>query len=178
MNRPDDDAPRFSRAVDRLGDAVGSAVSWLTVVMVLVTAANAVARYAGRAAGRSLSSNAWIELPWMLYTVVFLLGAAATLRANRHVRVDALIGRLSPRARALIELLGGILFLLPFCTVTALLALPAVRNSWNIHEGSPDPGGLPRYPVKAVLLLGLALLFVQGLSEIVKAARALRAGTR
>jgi TRAP-type mannitol/chloroaromatic compound transport system permease small subunit len=151
-------------------------VAWLTLVMVLVGSFNALARYFGRWAGVNLSSNAWLELQWYLFSLVFLLGAAHTLERGAHVRVDVLYGRLSLRARAWIDLLGALLFLVPFTLFALWVSWPAVRNSWAIREGSGDPGGLPRFPIKTAILVGFGLLLVQGLSEAVKAAARLRAG--
>jgi TRAP-type mannitol/chloroaromatic compound transport system permease small subunit len=153
----------FSRAVDRWNERIGRWVGWLTLGMVLVGAFNAVVRYLGR-----LSSNTYVELQWYLFSVVFLLGAAATLRQGGHVRVDVLYGRLSERARAWIDVVGTVLFLLPFCALMLWLAWPYVARSFAVREGSPDPGGLPRYPIKAMIPVSFALLLLQGLSELVK----------
>jgi TRAP-type mannitol/chloroaromatic compound transport system permease small subunit len=167
---------RASRMIDAFNRRLGSLVNWLTLVMVLVGAFNALARYLGRFAGVGLSSNAWIELQWYLFSAVFLLGAAHTLERGAHVRVDVLFGRLPARARHWIDLLGSLLFLLPFTVFALWVSWPAIRNSWSVREVSPDPGGLPRYPIKTVILLGFALLVLQGISEAIKAAARLRSG--
>jgi TRAP-type mannitol/chloroaromatic compound transport system permease small subunit len=167
---------RASRAVDAFHSGVGTFVAWLTLVMVLVGSFNALARYLGRWVGLNVSSNAWLELQWYLFSLVFLLGAAHTLERGAHVRVDVLYGRLSTRARSWIDLLGALLFLVPFTLFALWVSWPAVRNSWAIREGSPDPSGLPRFPIKAAILVGFALLLLQGLSEAVKAAARLRSG--
>jgi TRAP-type mannitol/chloroaromatic compound transport system permease small subunit len=159
---------RLSAALDRLSAGVGRAVSWLALLMVAIGAFNAVARYLGRFASISLSSNAYIELQWYLFSALFLLGAANTLRQDAHVRVDVLYGRLGPRARAGIDLAGTLLFLLPFCVFVILMSWPAVESSWAIREQSPDPGGLPRYPIKALIPAAFGLLIVQGVSEGIK----------
>jgi len=167
---------RFSAAVDRLNDRIGDLIRWLTLVMVLVGAYNAVARYLTRYTRASLSSNAYLDLQWYCFSLIFLLGAAYGLRHDVHVRVDVLYSRLGRRARAWIDLAGSVLFLLPFSAVMLWMAWPAVRNSWAIKEVSPDPGGLPRYPIKTVILLSFALLFLQGLSQTVKQVVILREG--
>jgi TRAP-type mannitol/chloroaromatic compound transport system permease small subunit len=163
-----------SRSVDRFHARLGSLVAWLTLLMVLVGSLNALARYVSRWVGVNLSSNAWLELQWYLFSLVFLLGAAHTLERNAHVRVDVLYGRLGARARAWIDLLGSLVFLVPFTIFGLWVSWPAVRNSWAIREISPDPGGLPRYPIKAVIPLAFALLLLQGLSEAIKAFARLR----
>ncbi len=147
---------------------------WLVGVMVLVGAANAVLRYAGRWTGAHFSSNAWVELQWYLFSVVFLVGASYALRHDAHVRVDVFYGRLSPRGRAWIDLAGTVLFLVPFCVFMLAASWPSVAASWRVREGSPDPGGLARWPIKAVVLLAFALLLLQGIAEAVKRVRVLR----
>ena len=134
--------------------------------MVLLGAFNALGRYLGRFIGVSLSSNAWLELQWYLFSLVFLLGGAYTLLRDAHVRVDVLYGRLSRRARALVDLAGTVLLLVPFTALVLWLSWPAVRNSWSVLEGSPDPGGLPRYPIRSMILVGFALLLAQGLARL------------
>lgn len=171
--RPDR-PPAFVRAVDALSEWTGRAVVWLVGLMVLVGAGNAVLRYVGRWTGAHFSSNAWVELQWYLFSVVFLVGASYALRHDAHVRVDVFYGRLSPRGRAWIDLGGTVLFLVPFSVFMLVASWPSVAASWRVREGSPDPGGLPRWPIKAVVLLAFALLLLQGLAEAVKRVRVLR----
>ena len=154
--------------IDRLNDWIGRAVAWLVLAMVLLGAFNAVARYAGRWAGFNLSSNAYLELQWYLFSLVFLLGAAHTLRRDAHVRVDVLYGRLAPRAQAWVDIVGTLVFLIPFCVFVLWLSWPMVRNSWQVLEVSSDPGGLPRYPIKSVILVAFVLLLLQGVAEIAR----------
>lgn len=165
---------KISKAIDRLTGWLGRAVGWLLLAMVLIGAFNATARYLGRFMGWNLSSNLYLELQWYLFSMVFLLGGAYTLRTGGHVRVDVLYGRLSRRAQAWINTLGGFLLLLPFTAFCFWMSVPAVRNSWQVLEGSPDPGGLPRYPIKSMLLVGFGLLFLQGISELIKEIAILR----
>lgn len=159
---------RVSFAIDRLNRRIGGLVAWLTLAMVLVGSFNAVVRYLDRRVGMQLSSNAYIELQWYLFSLVFLLGAPFVLRANAHVRVDVIYGRLSARAQAWIDLFGGLLFLLPFSAFALWMSIPAVRDSIGVWEDSPDPGGLRRWPIKAAVLPAFALLWLQGLSEGIK----------
>ena len=159
---------RLARGIDGLNDRIGASLRWLALFMVLIGAYNAIARYASRYAGASLSSNALNELQWYMFSVIFLLGAAYGLEKDVHVRVDVLYSRLSAKGRAWIDLLGSLLFLIPFAVLMLAVTTPAVVNSWSIGETSPDPGGLPRYPIKALILVSFGLLLLQGVSEVVK----------
>lgn len=159
---------RVSAAIDRVTGMVGRAAAWLALVMVLVGAFNAVARYLGRYIGINLSANVYLELQWYLFSMLFLLGAAWVLRENSHVRVDVLYARVSTRAQSLINILGTLLLLVPFSAFVLWVSIPVVRSSWIIREGSPDPGGLPRYPLKALILVCFALLLLQAVSELIK----------
>lgn len=165
---------RVATAIDRVNEVVGRLVYWLTLVMVLIGSYNAIARYLDRYTGLGLSSNTYLELQWYMFSVVFLLGAAYTLRHNAHVRVDVFYGRLSPKGRAWINLLGTVLFLLPFCVLMLWTSWPAVRESWALREMSPDPGGLPRYPIKTIIPIAFALLFVQGVAMLIRQVAILR----
>lgn len=155
-------------SIDRLNGWVGRVARWLMLAMVLVGAFNAVARYTDPLTGWGLSSNAYIEGQWYLFSLVFLLGAAYTLREDEHVRVDVLYARLSEKGRAWINLAGTVLFLMPFCVVMLWVTWPTVQTSWQLLEQSPDPGGLPRYPIKTVVLVAFVLLLLQGLSMAIK----------
>jgi len=159
---------RFSALVDGLNDRIGAVIRWLALVMVLVGAFNALARWLTRYTGVSLSANAYLDLQWYMFSLIFLLGAAYGLNHDVHVRVDVLYSRLSKKTQAWIDLVGSLVFLLPFAALMLWVSWPAVSNSWSIREVSPDPGGLPRYPIKAVILISFGLLFLQGLSQVVK----------
>jgi len=153
----------LSRGIDALTERVGRVVVWLVLVATLISAANALIRYA-----LGESSNAWLELQWYLFGATFLLGAGYTLKHNGHVRIDLIYGRLPARGRALVDLVGGLLFLLPMAGLLAWLAWPMFHDAWSTHELSPDAGGLVRWPVKLLLPAGFALLALQGLAEIIK----------
>ncbi len=159
---------RLSAAIDRANNRIGAAIQWLVLVMVVIGAFNALARYATRYTGISLSSNAYFDLQWYLFSLIFLLGAAYGLNKDVHVRVDVLYSRLTERGKAWIDLTGSLLALLPFCVMMLWVTWPAVRNSWVVREVSPDPGGLARYPIKAVILISFSLLFLQGISQSIK----------
>ncbi len=153
----------LSRAIDALNEWVGRAVYWLVLIVALVSAGNAASRY-----GLGASSNAWLEAQWYLFSAIFLLAAGYTLKHNGHVRIDVIYGRLAPRSRALIDLVGTLLFLLPMTLLIMWLSWAGFAESYAIGEVSPDAGGLLRWPVKLLIPLGFALLALQGLSEIIK----------
>ena len=136
--------------------------------MVLVGAGTAVVRFASGQWGFSVNLTPPTEVQWYLFSIIFLLGAAYGLRHDVHVRVDVLYERLSARARAWIDFLGGVLFLLPFSAAMLYYSWRPVLASWKIREISPDPGGLPRWPIKALILVSFALLAAQGVRQIVR----------
>lgn len=154
---------RLSRAIDALNGCVGSAVRWLVVAAVLISAGNAAVRYAF-----STSSNAWLELQWYFFAAIFLLCAGYTLLRNEHVRIDVLFDRLSRRARAWIDVFGTLFFLLPFASLIIWLSWPVFVDAFVHGEMSTDAGGLIRWPVKLLIPIGFALLALQGISELIK----------
>ncbi|NJN67604.1 MAG: TRAP transporter small permease subunit [Chloroflexaceae bacterium] len=143
----------------------GTAASWFVPLVVLVGSWNVFGRFFGQAIGQNLTSNALVETQWYLYDLVFLLGAAYTLKHDGHVRVDVFSGRFTPRRKALVNLLGTVLFLIPFCLFIGLSSWSFVWSSWSILEQSPDPSGLPRYPIKTMIIVGALLLLLQGVAE-------------
>lgn len=153
----------LARLIDALTERVGRLVIWLVLVATLISAGNALARYALGA-----SSNAWLEIQWYLFGAMFLLAAGYTLKHNGHVRIDILYHRLGPRGQAWIDLAGGLLFLLPMALLLMWLAWPMFVDAWVTHEMSPDAGGLVRWPVKLLLPVGFALLALQGIAEVIK----------
>jgi TRAP-type mannitol/chloroaromatic compound transport system permease small subunit len=154
---------RFSAIVDNVNSWIGRKVAWLGLVAVLVCTANATARYAFNKA-----SNAWLEMQWYLNSAVFLLVGAYTLKRNEHVRIDVVIGKLSPKAQAWIDIIGGLFFLLPAATIIGWYSWPSLVNSWDIQEYSSDAGGLIRWPVRLLIPVSFALLALQGISEVIK----------
>jgi TRAP-type mannitol/chloroaromatic compound transport system permease small subunit len=153
----------FSRGIDRVTTFIGRGVSWLVLVVVLVSAGNAVIRKAF-----DISSNAWLELQWYLFGAIFMLAAAWTLLKNEHIRVDIVSNVVSKRTRDWIDLLGHIFMLLPFTMLMLWLLYPYVLQSFMRGETSPNAGGLILWPAKALLLAGFALLFLQAISELIK----------
>ncbi|HCU53545.1 MAG TPA: C4-dicarboxylate ABC transporter [Gammaproteobacteria bacterium] len=159
----------ISRIIDAVNERVGRATLWLVLVATLISAGNALMRYT-----LNLSSNAWLEVQWYLFAALFLLAAGYTLKHNGHVRIDVLYGHLSARAQAWIDLVGGLLFLLPFSLLMVWLSWPGFTESLLRGEVSPDAGGLLRWPVRLMIPLGFALLGLQGVSEIIKRIAVLR----
>ena len=153
----------ISRGIDSLNEKFALLATWLVLLACLVSAGNAVSRYAF-----SLSSNAWLEIQWYLFGALVLLGASYTLKRNEHVRVDIVYGRLSTRAQIWIDILGGLFFLLPAAIMIAWLAWPMFYNSFMEQEISGNAGGLLRWPVKLLIPLGFWLLSLQGVSELIK----------
>jgi len=153
----------LARLIDALTERVGRLVIWLVLVATLISAGNALARYALGA-----SSNAWLEIQWYLFGAMFLLAAGYTLKHNGHVRIDILYHRLGARGQAWIDFAGGLLFLLPMALLLMWLAWPMFVDAWVTHEMSPDAGGLVRWPVKLLLPVGFALLALQGIAEVIK----------
>lgn len=146
-----------------MNEKVGHIVYWLILVAVLISAGNAVARKLF-----NLSSNAFLEVQWYLFSAVFLLGAGYTLLRNEHVRIDVFYQRLSPRARAWIDIFGSVFFLLPIVVVIFWLSWPMFLESFVRQEVSVNAGGLLRWPVKLLIPVGFLLLCLQGLSELIK----------
>ncbi|MDH3205193.1 MAG: TRAP transporter small permease subunit [Gemmatimonadota bacterium] len=167
---------RLAAWIDALNDRIGTALRWLVLVMVLTGAASAVARYFSRDFGLSLNLTPATEAQWYLFSIVFLLGSAYGLRHGVHVRVDVLYERLHARTRAWIDLVGTVLLLIPFSVLMLWVSFPAVLNSWQIRETSPDPGGLARYPIKALILVCFGLLILQACSQVVKQVDVIRGG--
>src|SRR4051812_48834836 len=151
---------RVSRAIDAVNGRIGRWLSWLIVVVVLVSAANATMRKT-----LDLSSNAWLELQWVLFGVVFLLCSPWTLLSNEHVRIDIVSNLLPKKARDVIDLAGHALFLLPLTVVMLVTSVPFFLRSVRINEQSMNTGGLPQWPAKSLIMIGFALLFLQGISE-------------
>ncbi|MEO0736739.1 MAG: TRAP transporter small permease subunit [Cyanobacteria bacterium J06649_12] len=158
----------IARRIDAFTNQIGKFAYWLVLAMIGVGTWNVIGRYLGNLVGQNLSSNALIEAQWYLFDIVFLLGAAYTLQKGGHVRVDVFYDRWSRRRKALADFIGTVIFLLPFSALVIYFSWGAVFKSWQILEMSPDPNGLPRYPIKAMILVSFGLLILQGISEAIK----------
>jgi TRAP-type mannitol/chloroaromatic compound transport system permease small subunit len=159
----------YSRAIDRISAGIGVIAYWMVLITCVISAGNAVVRYA-----ISYSSNAWLEVQWYLFAGVVLLGASITLQRNEHVRVDLVYGNLSERARLWVDVFGIIVFLMPAMLLMTWMTWPFFTDSFLRNEGSPNAGGLIRWPIKLLLPVGFLLLCLQGLSELVKRIALLR----
>ena len=186
-----DAALRFSRAIDAMNYRFGVVANYLVLFSALLSAANAGFRYGlNGLIGLSReyhflsgiqvlinwygnNSNSFLEAQWYMFAAMVMFGAAWTLKVNEHVRVDLVYGMVSDRARIWIDLLGGLLFLLPMCIVLTYFTWPWFVDSWRLSEVSTNAGGLIRWPVKLLMPVGFALMALQGISEIIKRVAAL-----
>jgi len=153
----------FSRGVDWLNEHIGRLMYWGVLIMVLVSAANATSRYA-----LNMASNAWLELQWYLFAVVFLLCSGYTLLHNEHIRIDVVSSHLSRRAQIWIDIFGLVFFLLPMSLFILWLSWPIFMNAWTSGEISGSAGGLIRWPARLLVPAGFFLLSLQGISELIK----------
>ena len=153
----------LSRAIDAVNQRLSYVANWLVLLACLISAANAFSRYAF-----SVSSNAWLEIQWYMFGALVMLGASYTLKRNEHVRVDIVYTNLSTRGQIMVDIVGGLLFLLPATLILTYLSWPVFHNSWAEGEISSNAGGLVRWPIKIFLPLGFALLSLQGISELIK----------
>jgi TRAP-type mannitol/chloroaromatic compound transport system permease small subunit len=153
----------LSKRIDKFSEWVGRWVAWLVLAAVLISAGNAVVRKAF-----NTSSNAFLEIQWYLFAAVFMLAAGYTLMRQEHVKIDVVSGRFTKRTQIWIDIVGICCFLLPFVYYIIKLSMPLVINAYMTHEMSSNAGGLIRWPVFALLPLGLLLLGVQAISELIK----------
>ncbi len=153
----------LSRLIDAATQRLGEWVAWLVVAAALISAGNAIIRKLF-----DLSSNAWLELQWWLYAAVFLLAAPWTLRLNEHIRIDILSQRFPRAVRNAIEIIGHVFFLLPMAAIVVWTSWPFFLVSLAQNEQSSNYGGLPQWPAKFLIPLAFSVLFVQGVSELIK----------
>ena len=152
------------KVVNVIIEKIGKAISWLNVALVLLICLDVLFRYFF-----SFSKNWILELEWHMFALVFLLGSAYALQEDKHVRVDVFYQNFSKKTKAIINLLGTLLFLLPWCYLVITTSYKFANNSWYIREGSNQPGGLPaRYIIKSMIVVGFVLLALQGVSLVVK----------
>jgi TRAP-type mannitol/chloroaromatic compound transport system permease small subunit len=159
---------RLCAGVDWFNEKFGVVANWLVLLACVISAGNAAVRYIF-----SYSSNGWLEVQWYMFAGMVLLGGPYTLKMNEHVRVDLFYGMASERVRLWIDIVGGLLFLMPICLILIYFTWPWFVDSWNIWEQSSNAGGLIRWPVKLLLPFGFALMALQGASEIIKRIAAL-----
>ena len=154
---------RIAHLIDALNERVGRAVQWLVLVVVLISAGNAVVRKLF-----DFSSNAFLEIQWYLFAAVFLLAAGYTLKHNEHVRIDVVAGRFGKRTQAWIDIIGGVLFLMPMAVLILYFSWPSFVSSFVSMEHSGNPGGLLLWPAKLLIPAGFLLLLLQGIAETIK----------
>lgn len=154
---------RLSSVIDAVNVQIGKWCAWAILLAVVISAVNAIVRKAF-----DMSSNAWLELQWVLFSLVFLLCASWTLRDNEHIRIDIINNLLPRQVRNAIDIIGHAFFLLPLTIVIIVTGIPFFTGSFVINEQSTNAGGLPQWPAKALIPLGFALLFAQAISELIK----------
>lgn len=153
----------ISRTIDQVNTRLGKLIAWLIFVAVAVSTINALIRKIF-----DTSSNSWLELQWVLFGFVFLLCSPWTLLSNEHIRIDVISSKLPKRARDWIDIVGHVAFLLPFALVMILTSGPFALRSILGNEQSGNAGGLPQWPAKTLIFVGFIVLFVQGISELIK----------
>lgn len=167
---------KLSERIDKFTNLVGDSLSWLTTLVIAVGFYNVIARYIGRLIGIQLSSNALIELQWYLFSLIFLLGFPYILKHAANVRVDFVYAHLSEKQQALIDFCGTVFFLIPFCIMGIWVSTNPVLQSWGYlpdgtwgaWEISSDANGLPRAPIKTMIIVGFFLLLTQAVSQAIK----------
>lgn len=162
----------FINSIELFIEKTGRAISWLVLALVLLICYDVAMRYLFQQGSVALQ-----ELEWHLFALIFLLGGAYTFKHDDHVRVDILYQSryFTNNARAWVSIIGTVLFLFPFCLLILITSWPFVENAFFYNEGSPDPGGLPyRFVLKSAILVGFAMLTLQGVAEILKNVQILR----
>jgi TRAP-type mannitol/chloroaromatic compound transport system permease small subunit len=154
---------KMSRGIDAFTTWVGKRLAWLILVAVLVSAINATVRKVF-----DTSSNAWLELQWVLFSIVFLLCSPWTLLDNEHIRIDIVNQLLPKRVRDSIDVIGHVFFLLPLAIIMIITGVPFFLRSFQIDEQSGNAGGLPQWPTKSLIMIGFTFLLLQGISELIK----------
>ena len=153
----------MSRGIDAFTRWTGKRLAWLILVAVVISAINAIVRKTF-----DTSSNSWLELQWVLFSIVFLLCSPWTLLDNEHIRIDIINNLLPNRVRNTIDVVGHVFFLLPLTVVMIVTGVPFFFRSYGLNEQSGNAGGLPQWPAKSLIMIGFALLLVQGISELIK----------
>jgi TRAP-type mannitol/chloroaromatic compound transport system permease small subunit len=160
---------KMSRGIDAFTKWTGKRLAWLILVAVVVSAINAIIRKTF-----DTSSNSWLELQWVLFSIVFLLCSSWTLLDNEHIRIDIVNNMMPKKVRDSIDVIGHVFFLMPLCVVMIITGVPFFLRSWQINEQSGNAGGLPQWPAKSLIMIGFALLLVQGISELIKRVAVMR----
>ncbi len=167
---------KFTRIVDKISESAGLLATFLVLVTIAIGFYNVVARYIGREIGITLSSNIFIEIQWYLFSLVFFFGFAYALKHSVNVRVDFYFSQFTPQRKAWVDVIGHLLFLIPFCLIGIYVTVNPVLTSWGqlpdgswgTWEMSPDPNGLPRAPIKTMIIVAFVLLLLQAIAEVIK----------
>ncbi|MFK4508332.1 TRAP transporter small permease subunit [Bradyrhizobium daqingense] len=159
----------LSNAIDTLNEKIGYVCNVLVLLACLVSAVNAMIRYAFND-----SSNGWLELQWYMFAILVMFGAAYTFKRNEHVRVEIFYLTLSERGQLWLDMIGTLFFLIPSCLLLAYLSWPFFMQAYSVGEMSANAGGLIRWPIKFVIPAGFVMLAVQGVSEVIKRIAALQ----
>ena len=154
---------KVSRGIDAFTRWMGKRLAWLILLAVVISAVNAIMRKTF-----DISSNSWLELQWVLFSIVFLLCSPWTLLDNEHIRIDIVSNALSKTTRNVIDVVGHAFFLIPLCVVMIITGGPFFMRSFEVNEQSGNAGGLPQWPAKSLVIIGFAFLLVQGISELIK----------
>jgi TRAP-type mannitol/chloroaromatic compound transport system permease small subunit len=158
-----------TRMIDAVTTWLGKRLAWLILAAVLVSAVNASVRKIF-----DTSSNSWLELQWVLFSLVFLLCSPWTLLANEHIRIDIVNNMLPKRVRNSIDIIGHAFFLMPLAIIMIITGIPFFLRSFEINEQSGNAGGLPQWPAKSLIMIAFAMLFIQALSELIKRVAVMR----
>jgi TRAP-type mannitol/chloroaromatic compound transport system permease small subunit len=158
-----------SSAIDLLNEKIGYVCNFLVLAACVVSAGNAMIRYAF-----SYSSNGWLELQWYMFAIMVMFGASYTFKRNEHVRVEIFYLFLSERGQLWLDMIGTLFFLIPSCLLLAYLSWPFFMQAYSVGEVSGNAGGLIRWPIKFVIPAGFVLLALQGVSEVIKRIAALK----
>lgn len=167
---------KYTQIIEKLTEGLGALSLYLVIITVVIGFANVVLRYLGRFVGIRLTSNLLIELQWYLYSLIFFFGFAYILKHNINVRVDFWYANQSPKRRAMIDFVGHLIALIPFCLLGLFVTVNPVLTSWGLRpngtwgtwELSPDPSGLPRAPIKTMILVAFFTLLLQASIEMIR----------
>ena len=154
---------KLSQLIDSITEFVGRSIIWVVLVVTLISCGNAIMRYT-----INYSSNAFLEIQWYLFAVIFLFGAGYTLKRNEHVRIDLIAGKFSKRGQAMIDIFGIIFFLMPMAIAIMWMSWPIFLLALKTNEMSSNAGGLILWPARLMVPLGFFLLVMQGISELIK----------
>jgi TRAP-type mannitol/chloroaromatic compound transport system permease small subunit len=154
---------KLSQLIDSITEFVGKSIIWVVLVVTLISCGNAIMRYT-----INYSSNAFLEIQWYLFAVIFLFGAGYTLKKNEHVRIDLIAGKFSKRGQAMIDIFGIIFFLMPMAIAIMWMSWPIFLLALKTNEMSSNAGGLILWPARLMVPVGFFLLVMQGISELIK----------